>query len=160
MIHRIASSLAALALAASVAFPARAATTSLDVVNKAVTAATTLDGDALKGLYAKNAVFVDEGPWSAYGPHAGQEWALEVQQRFALRKMTEFKAIPAAPTIAQEQGDSAYVVVPLKLDGHLGSGAHYHEDGAFTFSLQREAGEWKITSQVWTVLTKMITPDR
>lgn len=159
MIHRLISPLVVLALAAFVAIPAGAATSSMDIVNKAIAASSTLVPSAFDGLYAKNAVFVDEGPYVGYGADAGHAWALAIQRRFAERKMMQFKVTPSAPTIAQEKGDSAYVVVPMKLDGHLGSGAHYHEDGAFTFTLQRESGAWKITTQVWSVLAKVITPD-
>lgn len=155
---RLVSSLVGIAIAASISLPATAATTSIDVVNKALAAASTLDAPKLDGLYAKNAVFVDEGPYIGYGTNAGHAWALEIQKRFAQRKLTQFKATLAAPTIAQEKGNDAYVVVPIKLDAHLGSGAHYHEDGAFTFTLQRINGDWKITSQVWSVLSKVITP--
>ena len=159
MIRRFVSPVVALALAASIAHPALAATTSIDVVNQAVAASTTLDATAFDGLYARSAVLVDEGPYIGYGANAGHAWALEIQKRFAQRKMTHFKVTPSAPTVAQEKGDSAYVVVPMTLDGHLGAGAHYHENGAFTFTLARVVGAWKITSQVWTVLSRVITPD-
>lgn len=143
---------------ALIAAPALASGTSLDVVNKAVAASESLKPAAFDGLYADSAIFVDEGPYVGSGANAGHAWANEIHRRFKARGMTNFVVTPEPPTIAQEKGGSAYVVVPLKLDGRLGNGSHYHEDGAFTFTLARQSGSWKITSQVWTVIVKTITP--
>jgi ketosteroid isomerase-like protein len=158
MVRRVRSVLVFIGLLVVLARPAFSATTSMDVVQKALAACATLEPSAFDGLYANEAVFVDEGPYIGYGSNAGHAWAEEIHRRFAQRKMTQFAAVASKPIEAQEKGDEAYVVVPLKLDGRLGNGAHYHEDGAFTFTLHREAGDWKITSQVWTVLARAITP--
>jgi len=128
----------------------------MDVVDKVVTASETLDASALRGLYTDNAVFIDEGPIVIYGPTVGVDWATRVTKVFAERKMTEFKATAKQPLIAQIKPESAYVVVPMELSARAGANGHYHETGTFTFTLIRESGVWKITSQVWTVLTKEV----
>jgi ketosteroid isomerase-like protein len=151
----ILSALGAALLAASLLTPARSATTALDVVNTVVTASEKIDASALAGLYARNAVFIDEGPIVIYGPNVGVEWATRVKKAFAARKMSNFKATASKPAVVQMSDvKGAYIVVPMELSASVGTKGHYHETGTFTFTLVKQAGEWKITSQVWTVLTK------
>jgi ketosteroid isomerase-like protein len=128
----------------------------VDVVNKVVAASEVLDDSALIGLYTDNAVFVDEGPIVIYGPTVGYDWLTRVKQEFAERKMTQFKATASKPTIVQVSANGAYIVVPMELNAVVGADKHFHESGTFTFTLVRKAEQWKITSQVWTVLTKSV----
>ncbi len=51
---------------------------------------------------------------------------------------------------------SIVVAATVAPDSLLGSGKHYHETGAFTFTLAQESGVWKIAGQVWTVLPKSV----
>jgi ketosteroid isomerase-like protein len=128
----------------------------MDVVNKVVTASEVLDASALTGLYTDNAVFVDEGPIVIYGPTVGYDWLTRVKQEFAERKMTQFKATASKPTISQISANAAYIVVPMELNAVIGTDKHFHESGTFTFTLVQNSDAWKITSQVWTVLTKSV----
>ncbi|HVA27612.1 MAG TPA: nuclear transport factor 2 family protein [Candidatus Baltobacteraceae bacterium] len=156
VILSVLSALAAFALAASLSLPARSATSAMDVVNKVVVASEAIDASALRGLYTDNAVFIDEGPIVIYGPNVGVDWANRVNKAFSERHMSHFKATASKPAVVQISAKGAYVVVPMELNAQIGATKHYHETGAFTFTLVRQAGVWKITSQVWTVLTKVI----
>lgn len=150
------STLGALVMSASLWLPAGSATSAMDVVNRVVAASESIDASALKGLYSENAVFIDEGPIVIYGPNVGYEWATRVNGAFAQRHMTHFTATASKPTVAQTSSKAAYVVVPMELNAQIGATKHYHETGTFTFTLVEQSGAWKITSQVWTVLTKVI----
>ena len=63
----------------------------MDVVHKVVAASEVLDVSALTGLYADNAVFIDEGPIVIFGPSVGYDWLTRVKQKFTERKMTVSK---------------------------------------------------------------------
>jgi hypothetical protein len=128
----------------------------MDVVNKVVAASEVLDAPALTGLYTDNAVFIDEGPIVIYGPTVGYDWLTRVKEKFAERKMTQFKATASTPTTAQISVNAAYIVVPMELNALVGTDKHFHESGTFTFTLVQKAEAWKITSQTWTVLAKSV----
>jgi ketosteroid isomerase-like protein len=155
MKHRTILSALAFVLAASSLARAQSSG-AMDVVNKVVAASEVLDASALTGLYTDNAVFVDEGPIVIYGPTVGYDWLTRVKQKFAERKMTDFKATASPPAVAQISANAAYVVVPMELNARVGTDKYFHESGTFTFTLVQQAGTWKITSQVWTVLEKSV----
>jgi ketosteroid isomerase-like protein len=144
-----------LALAAPSFAPAQSPG-AMDVVNKVIAASEAIDAEALRGLYTDNAVFIDEGPIVIYGPTVGVDWATRVKKAFADRHMTEFKATASAPAVAQIKPDGAYVVVPMELNARVGADKHFHESGTFTFTLVNQSGNWKISSQVWTVLNESV----
>jgi len=90
-----------------------------------------------------------------HGPDVGVQWATRVNKAFAARKMIDFKATASKPALVQMSDEKgAYIVVPMELSARIGTSGHYHETGTFTFTLVKQAGLWKITSQVWTVLAK------
>lgn len=146
----------AIALGTSSLARAQSAPTAMDVVNKVVAASGVLDASQLVGLYTDNAVFVDEGPIVIYGPTIGFDWLTRVKRKFAERQMTQFTGTASQPTIAQIKPDGAYIVVPMELNAKVGADKHFHESGLFTFTLTQQAGAWKITSQVWTVLAESV----
>lgn len=156
MKHRLILSTLAFALATSSPAGAQTSPGAMDLVNKVIAASEAIDAAALKGLYTDNAVFIDEGPIVIYGPTVGFDWATRVNKKFAERHMTQFKATASAPLIAQIKADSAYVVIPMELNSRVGTDKHFHESGLFTFTLVRESGTWKISSQVWTVLKESV----
>jgi ketosteroid isomerase-like protein len=156
MKRTLTSALATLAIAASLSLPARSATSALDIVNRVIAASEKVDASALTGLYTDNAVFVDEGPTLIYGRNAGFDWATRVNKAFAQRHMTRFTATASKPAVVQISPSGAYIVVPMELNAQIGATKHFHETGTFTFTLVPQSGTWRITSQVWTVLTKSI----
>lgn len=142
------------ALISSTLLPARAAapaSTPIQVVNTVVAASATLDTTKTGGLYAADAIFVDEGsPFQWNGANAGVAWSNYIKGRFVQMKMRNFTAIAKKPSEYNHTATGAYVIIPLVLNGDYGT-KHFHEVGTFTFTLRREGAEWKITSQVWTV---------
>lgn len=156
MYRRIFLLAAVLALATSTFGRAQSPPTAMDVVNKVIAASEAIDASALTGLYTDNAVFIDEGPIVIYGPTVGVDWATRVKKSFADKHMTNFKATASEPTVAQVKSDGAYVVVPMELNAQVGPDKHFHESGTFTFTLVNQDGTWKISSQVWTVLSESV----
>ena len=132
---------------------AKPANSPMRVVSAAIVAAKALNPSAFAGLYAPNAIVVDEGPpftWT--GATAGTTWMTGVKAAFEHIKMTHFTSIATKPIANNVSCTGAYVVVPMTLDGDFGH-THFHEAGTFTFTLRATAGTWLITSQVWTRLT-------
>lgn len=150
------SVLAVFSLAASMSLPAPSSTSATDVVNRVIAASEVLDASALTGIYAANAVFIDEGPLVIYGPNVGRDWLARVKVAFAQKKMTQFKAAAMKPAVVQISTNGAYIVVPMELNARVGADKHFHDSGTFTFTLEQKSGQWKTTSQVWTVLTKIV----
>lgn len=125
--------------------------TPIQVVNVVVAASATQDTTKIGGLYAADAIFVDEGPpfrWS--GANAGVTWSNHIKSIFTKMKMREFTAIAQRPRAYNHTSTGAYVVIPMVLDGAYGT-KHFHESGTFTFTLRRDDTAWRITSQVWTL---------
>jgi Domain of unknown function (DUF4440) len=156
MNRRMMALLLALALGTASLAQAQSAPTAMDLVNRVIAASEVLDAPALSGLYADNAVFVDEGPIVIYGPTVGYDWLARVKKKFAERHMTEFKATASPPTFSKVSDSGAYIVVPMELHANVGTDKHFQESGLFTFTLVQQVGTWKITSQVWTVLAESV----
>jgi ketosteroid isomerase-like protein len=146
----------AIAMATSSAAKAQTAASAMNVVNQVVAASEMLDASRLTGLYTDNAVFVDEGPIVIYGSTVGYDWLTRVKRKFTARHMTQFVASASRPTVVQVSGNGAYIVVPMELNAKVGAAKHFHESGLFTFTLARQVAAWKITSQVWTVLSESV----
>ena len=144
--------LLALALATPCLAHAQMVPSAMDVVDRVVAASKVLRRVAAYWApHSTTAVFVDEGldrdllvstSSISIGSRASSK-------KLAERRRTQFAATASAPTVAQIKPDSAYIVVPMELNAHVGSDKRFHETGLFTFTLVQQSGMWKITSQVW-----------
>jgi ketosteroid isomerase-like protein len=145
--------LSVLAVACFSSSPALAAQATSDVMAPIQTFLAVTNGQSnvdLDTLFTEDAVVVDENaPYLFSGPHAASQWFAELKTEFAKNQMTGFNAA-AGPAIEYSQtGDLAYLILPMTLTGTAGT-KPFRETGTLTFTFRRTAGDWKISSDVWT----------
>jgi ketosteroid isomerase-like protein len=119
----------------------------LKPVNAVMAAVQADNPSAVSGLYAGNAIIVDDqGPFTWSGSNAGSEWLSDVSRYSKWSsKIAHFNGTP----VSIESGtDSAYVVVAGTFSG--AKPKPWKQQGTLTFTLRKARGDWKITSQVWT----------
>ena len=151
--------LSALALSVALAQPAQAAPA--DDAVKAVTAwldkFNAGDMDAFFAGHAPSPVLVDEfAPYVWTGRDAPQTWAQSFERDAKANSITEPRMDHAAPTRAESDGKSAYIIIPTLY--HIKrSGKPMSAKGAMTFVMSHADGSWKIAS--WTYSAPAPTPD-
>jgi ketosteroid isomerase-like protein len=116
------------------------------------------DMNAFFAGHAPNPVLIDEFPpyvWS--GKDAPQLWAQGFEADAKAHSITEPHMDYRAPTRAESDGKSAYIIVPtvyrIKQAGKPMSAA-----GSMTFVMTHADGSWKIAS--WTYSAPAPAPDR
>jgi ketosteroid isomerase-like protein len=150
--------------AALLAGPAFAAQTSgpdpevLATVDAALHAG--LSGDVRKLLdqYAPDCTFIDEfAPFYWTGPNAIQSYLASGGRMYQETQHKGDKATFEPPSFVYVSADRAFVVEPLSGTATV-RGKPYAVQGAFTFTLARVDGRWKITSQTWTKTRESMNP--
>lgn len=141
------SSLVTLAIAAD--WNPVLATPALKPVNTIVAAINSGNAQSVATLYSSNAVIVDNvGPALWRGADAGELWISNVTGRFGKFSEARFTAA-SSPAEVDVSDTKAYIVVQGVVTSTV-PGHPFHNRGAFTFTLRKVSGDWKITSQTWT----------
>jgi hypothetical protein len=109
----------------------------------------------VKSAYAAYAttgdiLIVDEfAPHRWIGPHAAQDWAADYDKHAKATGVSDGSVKYGATTRTEIEGNAAYVVIPTVYN-YKQSGKPTTEEGQMTFVLHAEAGNWKISSWIWT----------
>lgn len=158
--HLVLAAAASLALAA----PALAAQTSgpdpdvLTTVDAALQAGVAGDMPRMLDQYAPDCTFVDEfAPFLWSGPNAIQAWLASGARMYQETRHGDGKTTFSPPSFVYESGERAFVIEPLGGTATV-RGKPYAVQGAFTFTLARIDGRWKITSQTWTKTSESLNP--
>ena len=129
----------------------RAVTTWLDKFNAG-------DMNAFFAGHAANPVIVDEfAPYVWAGKDAPRVWAQAFEADAKAHSITQPRMDHAAPTRAESDGKSAYIIVPTVYHVTQG-GKTMSAKGSMTFVMTHADGSWKIAS--WTYTAPAPTADR
>jgi hypothetical protein len=120
-------------------------------INTVVAALGTGDTKSVKGLYSNDAVVIDNvGNLRWNGATAGEDWLSNVAGPYGKFTNAKFTALPHPEDISFSDR-TAYIVVygtiTSKTPGHP-----FQNYGAFTFTLNKASGTWKITTQTFSPL--------
>lgn len=140
-------------------FPVKAAMAPVEGV---IAAMATGDSKRLAGVYANDAVIVDnQAPFQWTGADAGADWFARTAGRWGKLWYGKFVPTVHSPLMPASEMQfapgSAYVIVPGRLTSR-NSSKRIAQSGALTFTLREVSGAWKITSQVWTVSASGTNP--
>jgi ketosteroid isomerase-like protein len=147
---RFAAALFAVALAPATAGAAPTVPTPiLKLANAVIHATNTDDASAFEGLYANDAVVVDENPpFTWRGAGAGTAWWRVVDAVTQRMKLTHLQAVHVRVSEFKQSATDAYLVEPMTVAG-IANGKPFAEAGTMTYTFHY-AGAWLISSQVWT----------
>lgn len=140
----------ALAPALAVAAPKPPPAPIMKLANAVIRAADTNNGSGLAGIFAGDAVVVDENPpfvWRGAG--AGVAWWAVVDATIAKAKLTNFRAANVRIGEFRQTATDAYLVQSLTIVGTAG-GKPFAEDGTMTYTFHNGGGAWLISTAVWT----------
>jgi hypothetical protein len=104
-------------------------------------------------LITADAFVVDELPpfrWS--GPHAASQWVAAVKAELARNRVTSFSVVAGKPIEYRQGAGAAYLVLPVTLVA-TAKPKPVRETGMMTYTFRQVAGDWKISSVVWTTAT-------
>ncbi len=97
-----------------------------------------------------DAVIIDEvPPYIWRGPTAFADWAKDLTANDAKLGITEEKVILGNVVRTEHDGSHAYVVMAV-VYAFKDHGAPMHEPARMTYTLRKQAGEWKISGWAWT----------
>jgi ketosteroid isomerase-like protein len=122
----------------------------LKLANAVIRATNTDDASALNGLYADDAVVVDENPpFAWHGRGAGAAWWRVVDAIVRGMKMTHVRAVDVRIGEFRQSATDAYLIQPLTITG-TANGKPFAESGTLTYTFHKNGDTWLISSQVWT----------
>jgi len=116
------------------------------------------DMDAFYAGHAPNAVLIDEfAPYMWTGKDAPRAWAEAFGADAKSQAITDPRMDHGAPSRAESDGKSAYIIVPTVYHIKKG-GKPMSAKGSMTFVMSHGDGSWKIAS--WTYSAAPPAPDR
>jgi ketosteroid isomerase-like protein len=122
----------------------------LKLVNTVIAATNSDDAAALAGLFADDAVVVDENPPFAWrGAGAGVAWWHVVDAVTQKAKMQHVKAVNVRLGEFRQSAADAYLVQAMTVTGIAGT-KPFAEAGTMTYTFHNAGGTWLISSMVWT----------
>jgi ketosteroid isomerase-like protein len=120
------------------------------LANRVLSAANANDASGFSGLYAANAVVVDENaPFEWRGSDAGAAWWRGVQAVITKAHIAKLKATNVRIGEFRQSANGAYLVESLTVVGMRGS-KPFAEGGTMTYTFTNAGGKWLISTQVWT----------
>ena len=151
MIRKTAVFLTAVLLPAFVAAaPAAPPAPIRKLADAVIHAANADDAAALRGLYADDAVVVDENPpFAWHGAGAGAAWWHVVESVVKNIHLTHLNATAVRIAEFHQTATDAYLIESMTIGGVVG-GKPFSEPGTMTYTFHDTAGTWLISSQVWT----------
>ena len=136
--------------ALTVAAPAAPPAPILKLTNAVIHATNTDDASAFAGLYADDAVVVDENPpfvWRGAG--AGAAWWHVIDAVTKTMKMTHMAATGIRITEFKQSATDAYMIQAMTIAG-TAVGKPFAESGTMTYTFHKTGDTWLISSQIWT----------
>jgi ketosteroid isomerase-like protein len=122
----------------------------LKLATAVLRATNTDDISAFAGLYASDAVVVDENPpFAWHGANAGAAWWRVVEGVMQKMKMPHLKAAHVRISEFRQSSTDAYMVQSMTITGSA-AGKPFAESGTMTYTFHNAGGTWVISSQVWT----------
>ncbi len=108
------------------------------------------DASALAGLFADDAVVVDENPPFAWrGANAGVAWWHVVQQITKKARLSHLQATNVRTGEFKQSPTDAYLVQSMTITATT-PGKPFAESGTLTYTLHKTGGTWLISTMVWT----------
>ena len=130
----------------------------LATVAAALDAGQSGDMRRLRDQYAPDCTFIDEfAPFFWAGPNAIDGYLASGARMYQQTQHGDGKTTVEPAAFVYASGDRAFVVEPLSGTATV-RGQPYAVRGAFTYTLTRIGGRWKITSQTWTKTSESMNP--
>ena len=101
-------------------------------------------------LFTADGIVIDESALYEWrGPHAASQRDAHIKRIFASMSVSDFKTAAGPPVEYSQTADGAYLILPMTLSANA-KPKPFVEKGTMTFTFRNVAGDWKITSAVWT----------